>query len=486
LLDRNWKYRVVYALFTLPALGGFLFGYAITGASGALGPKSIADGHPQIKLEYGFGDFEDETFTSFNLLGALLGSIVAFLLGDRLGRKGIMICGGFAISLGSAVVFLTPSPGSQVVSPFVMLVLGQVIYGIGIGLAMHSAPLYIAEISPPEIRGFLVAMKEELIVLGILFGYVVGAIIQDVDQGWRMIFYVSCALGLVMGFGFMFAPETPRLLILNKINARSNTNVDESLIDQFSLPRKILTALRPDSSDNEIDQEISEVCESLKAVSEKPGFSELCRGGTIRALEIGIFLVIFQQITGQPSVLAYTPQVFRASGLGKSALTASIIVGVAKFCATGVSVLLLDKFGRKPLLIAGIVGMLSSLVVLCISFFFSSREIITVISLMLYVSSYQVGFGPITWLLQSEIFPLRTRSRAQSLAVLVNFLCNFAIGWSFVSLQNAITLQGSFLLYAVFAVASLVFVIVRVPETKGKTLEDIQSMFEGAGSSSLK
>eukprot|EP00475_Leptophrys_vorax_P036001 TRINITY_DN600_c0_g1_i1.p1 TRINITY_DN600_c0_g1~~TRINITY_DN600_c0_g1_i1.p1 ORF type:complete len:517 (-),score=141.40 TRINITY_DN600_c0_g1_i1:73-1419(-) len=430
---------------------------------------------------------QQETFTSINLIGALTGSMIVFQIGDKIGRKGALALSAFWYIVGSVIIVFTPLN----FNPWVFLMIGQVCYGFGVGFGMHSAPLYIAEIAPSEIRGFLVAMKEQMIVVGILMGYVVGFFVQDNDNGWRYVFVAPIAISFFTLAGLSRAPESPRLILLRQGLKDRADHEERPLVSNDDEARDALKVLRTGASDQEITKELLDMKNSLNVLlaADQIGYKELFRGNTFNALQVGVALVFFQQITGQPSVLAYAPQIFRQSGFGKNALAASMLVGLTKLLATGIAVATSDKYGRKPLLMIGTSGMFVALISLAVSFFVSRAPngeysfstgwgYVTLVSLMVYVSCYQVGYGPMVWLLQSEIFPLNARSRAQSIAVWTNFAVNFFVAWTFLSFTKAVTVYGSYSLYAVLCIASNLFVFFRVPETKGKTLEEIQGVFQ--------
>lgn len=481
--NSNWKkYWVVYLLFLLPGISGLLFGYSISAATGALGSRDPKQGFPQLIQTLNLSEQFEQWFTSMTMFGALLGSAIVFIVGDILGRKGTLMTSNLMYAIGASIIVFAPfRVGSNLT--LVILLMGQLIYGIGVGFAMHSAPLYIAETAPAEIRGFLVTLKEEAIVGGILLGYLAGFIFENTLNGWRYLFILPIILSVCALIGFLFAPESPRLLILKKFRSGS-VNSDFNL-SAF----KALKSLRPTFSDIEIESELLEIERSLETINTRASSKDLLKKGNLPALILGISMVFFQQATGQPSVLAYSPQIFRFAGYKSRALLAAVAVGVVKFIATGVAVVPTDRFGRKPLLLIGTTGMAVALTILAISFGISPHDsdleysfspawsIITLISLMMYVSFYQVGYGPIVWLLQSEIFPLNVRGQAQSIAVLVNFGLNAVISFSFLTIFKGLTPTGAFSLYAVLCIVSNAVVIFFLPETKGKTLEEIQRIF---------
>nr|CAB3492656.1 unnamed protein product [Digitaria exilis] len=306
--------------------------------------------------------------------------------------------------------------------------LGRVLYGIGIGLdvmqlncysalcqAMHGAPLYIAETSPSQIRGTLISLKELFIVLGIL----VRTIQIDNVGGWRYMFGFGAPLAAVMAIAYA-------------------------------------------GQDGE------------------GNIWEVFEGASLKAFTIGGGLVLFQQITGQPSVLYYAASILQVpiffSESASDAARVSVLIGLFKLLMTGVAVFKVDDVGRRPLLIGGVGGIALSLFLLAAYYkILNNFPFVAVGALLLYVGAYQVSFGPISWLMVSEIFPLRTRGRGISLAVLTNFGSNALVTFAFSPLQEFLGPENIFFLFGAIAVLSLVFVILNVPETKGLSLEEIES-----------
>ncbi|CAH9135320.1 unnamed protein product [Cuscuta epithymum] len=343
---------------------------------------------------------------------------------------------------------------------------------------MHGAPLYIAETCPTQIRGTLISLKELAIVFGILMGYFVGSYEINAIGGWRVMFGFSAPIALLMGLGMLSLPPSPRWLLLRAIQGKGR------LEEYKEKAMKALSKLRGRPAGDKVsEKQIEDTLVSLKAAynneEETSGsFLELFQGPSLKAFIIGGGLVFFQQITGQPSVLYYAGPILQTAGFSAAsdATRVSVIIGIFKAIMTGIAVLKVDDLGRRPLLIGGVSGIALSLFLLSAYYkFLGGFPLVAVAALLLYVGCYQISFGPISWLMVSEIFPLRTRGKGISLAVLTNFASNALVTFAFSPLTELLGADNLFLLFGLVALLSLVFVVTSVPETKGLSLEEIES-----------
>lgn len=356
---------------------------------------------------------------------------------------------------------------------FPVLVIGRLIYGFGIGMAMHAAPMYIAETCPVEIRGTLISMKEAFIVLGMLLGYLVGYLAVDTVGGWRYMYGVSAPIALIMAIGMWWLPPSPRWILLCACKGKGSMQ-----LSQERAAAAIRRLRGRDVDEDIVENQVVETLQSLQLVQDEASFLEIFRGSSLKALVIGIGLVLFQQITGQPSVLYYAASIFQSAGFAAAAdaTGVSVILGAFKVVMTLFAVWKVDKLGRRPLLIGGVSGLVLSLFLLALYYAFAQGvSALAVVSLLLYVGSYQVSFGPISWLMLSEIFPLRTRGQALSIAVLVNFGANAIVTFAFSPLQEAIGTAATFTMFGIIGIIALTFIIFQVPETKGLSLEEIEA-----------
>uniref|UniRef100_A0A0E0KKV7 Major facilitator superfamily (MFS) profile domain-containing protein n=1 Tax=Oryza punctata TaxID=4537 RepID=A0A0E0KKV7_ORYPU len=463
----EFSWSSVILPFLFPALGGLLFGYDIGATSGA--SISLQSAELSGTTWFSLSSIQLGLVASGSLYGALGGSLLAYRVADFLGRRIELVTAAALYISGALVTGFAPD--------FVVLIIGRLLYGIGIGLAMHGAPLYIAETSPSRIRGTLISLKELFIVLGILTGYLVGSLEIDVVGGWRYMFGFGAPLAVIMAIGMWNLPPSPRWLLLRAVQGK------ESVEDNKKKAIQALRSLRGRSrSDRVLADEIDDTLLSIKAAyaeQESEGnIWKIFEGASLKAFIIGGGLVLFQQITGQPSVLYYATSILQTAGFAAAsdAAKVSILIGLFKLLMTGVAVFKVDDLGRRPLLIGGIGGIAVSLFLLAAYYkILNTFPFVAVGALLLYVGSYQVSFGPISWLMVSEIFPLRTRGRGISLAVLTNFGSNALVTFAFSPLQEFLGPANIFLLFGAISLLSLVFVILKVPETKGLTLEEIES-----------
>lgn len=460
------NYSVLAAIlpFLFPALGGLLYGYDIGATSCAT--ISIESSTTSGISWYNLNSVEVGLITSGSLYGALIGSVLAFNIADFLGRRRELILAALLYLVGAFVTALAPD--------LVIMVIGRFIFGIGIGLAMHAAPMYIAETAPSKIRGQLISLKEFFIVLGMVAGYGIGSLLVDTVAGWRYMYGASTPLAVVMGIGMWWLPPSPRWILLCAIQGKGNMqDLKETAVQS-------LCRLRGEAIGDTAPTQVEEILSELTFVGEEKEASlgEMFRGKCLKALTIGAGLVLFQQITGQPSVLYYAASIFQSAGFSAAsdATRVSILLGFFKLIMTGTAVLAVDRLGRRPLLLGGVSGMIISLFLLGSYYLFlDNAPVVAVVALLLYVGCYQLSFGPIGWLMISEVFPLRLRGRGLSIAVLVNFGANALVTFAFSPLKALLGAGVLFYAFGVIAVLSLVFIFFIIPETKGLTLEEIEA-----------
>ncbi|XP_022949267.1 D-xylose-proton symporter-like 3, chloroplastic [Cucurbita moschata] len=465
--EEEFSWSSVILPFVFPAIGGLLFGYDIGATSGA----TLSLQSPELSGTswFNISAVQLGLVVSGSLYGALLGSLLVYPIADFLGRRRELIIAAVLYALGSLTTAYCPDLG--------ILLAGRLLYGLGIGLAMHGAPLYIAETCPSRIRGTLISLKELFIVLGILLGYLVGSLQINTIGGWRYMYGFSAPVALLMGLGMSILPPSPRWLLLRAVQGKApSQDSKEQAIVALSKLRG-----RP-PGDKLSEKQIEETFLSLKsAYSEQESEGsiwEVFQGPSLKAFIIGGGLVLFQQITGQPSVLYYAGPILQNAGFAAAsdATRVSVVIGVFKLLMTWVAVLKVDDLGRRPLLIGGVSGIAVSLLLLSAYYkFLDGFPIVAVGALLLYVGCYQISFGPISWLMVSEIFPLRTRGKGISLAVLTNFGSNAIVTFAFSPLKELLGADNLFLLFGAIALLSLLFVALQVPETKGLSLEEIES-----------
>ncbi|KAJ0266741.1 D-xylose-proton symporter-like 3 [Hirschfeldia incana] len=463
----SFSWSSVILPFVFPALGGLLFGYDIGATSGAT--LSLQSPALSGTTWFNLSPVQLGLVVSGSLYGALLGSTLVYGIADFLGRRRELIIAAGLYLLGSLITGCAPDLN--------ILLLGRLLYGLGIGLAMHGAPLYIAETCPSQIRGTLISLKELFIVLGILLGFSVGSFEIDVVGGWRYMYGFGTPVALLMGLGMWSLPPSPRWLLLRAVQGKG------ALQEYKEKAMLALSKLRGRPPGDKLSEKmVDDALLSVQAAyeDEKSGgnFLEVFQGPNLKALTIGGGLVLFQQITGQPSVLYYAGSILQTAGFSAAAdaTRVSVIIGVFKLLMTWVAVAKVDDLGRRPLLIGGVSGIALSLFLLSAYYkFLGGFPLVAVGALLLYVGCYQISFGPISWLMVSEIFPLRTRGRGISLAVLTNFGSNAIVTFAFSPLKEYLGAENLFLLFGAIALVSLLFVVLIVPETKGLSLEEIES-----------
>jgi SP family xylose:H+ symportor-like MFS transporter len=404
--------------------------------------------------------------TSSALIGCIIGGSLAGTISRMFGRKKGLILSAvlFSISaIGSAAPEYMNLFGVQTLTSFIIY---RIVGGIGVGIASMISPMYIAEIAPPKIRGKLVSWNQFAIIFGMLVIYFVNYFIaKSGDQawldgiGWRWMFAsetIPAALFLVL---LIFVPETPRFMVMK--------NQDD----------KALSVLQKLNGAEKSAGILVEIKESLK-IKDAPWLSY----GWLLIM-IGIFLSVFQQFVGINVVLYYAPEIFKSMGSGTEAsLLQTIIVGGVNLSFTVLAIFTVDKFGRKPLQVIGAVGMAVSMIALGFSFYFDSVGIGALIIMLVYMASFAMSWGPVTWVLLSEIFPNRIRG-AMSIAVAAQWIANFVVSWTFPMLNDNTWLNDQFnhgfayWIYGVMGIIAAVLVWKLVPETKGKTLEEMEDLW---------
>ena len=438
------------------ALGGLLFGYDTGVISGAL---------LFLRDAFQLSPFMQGVVTSIALAGAALGAAAAGDLADRFGR--------WPIILVTALIFVLGSLVSAFATNLTVLLGGRLLVGLGIGVSSMLAPLYLAETAPAETRGAMVSLNQLMITVGIVVSYLVGYAFAS-SGGWRWMLGLGALPGLILAGGMLALPESPRWLA-------GHGHIADA--------RRALQALRGSyERAEEIDAELAQMQTDLQREEriERKGATISVFDPSMRLpLIVGVGLAAFQQVTGINTVIYFAPTIFQAAGL--SSASASILatagVGVVNVLMTLVAIRLIDAVGRRVLLLVGLAGMAVSLCALAGSFLVGTGSglvgWLTAASLTAYVGFFAIGLGPVFWLLISEIFPLAVRGRGMSLATVANWVFNLLVALTFLSLVNALGQPAAFGIYAVMTAAAFVFTLRLVPETKGRSLEDIQSAWKG-------
>jgi sugar porter (SP) family MFS transporter len=428
-------------------LGGLLFGYDTGIIAGAL---------LFITPDFGLSSFESGVVVSAVPLGAVAGAMISGRLSDRSGRKTVIII--------SAVIFAVGAFGSAAAPGTVALVIARLVIGLAIGLASAAAPVYISEVAPPEHRGRLVSFFQLAVTVGILLAYLVSLAFQSVE-GWRWMLGLGAVPAFVLGAGMLRMPPSPRWLVMAGREREA---------------REVLRKIRVDDGEA-IETEVTEIRETI---DEDPGnWRDLLEPLARAALMVGVGLAILQQISGINTVIYYAPTIVQFTGVGSSAtaILATVGVGVINVAATVVALRLLDRVGRRPLLIGGAAVMGLALTALGAAFLGkpadSGNSVIAVVALMVYVAAFAVSLGPIFWLMNAELHPLNTRSKAAAVGTMANWTFNFIVSLTFLLLIDAAGRSGTFFIYAGICGLTVLFCWRFVPETKGRPLEEIEDEF---------
>ena len=426
----------------ITALGGLLFGYDTGVVSGAL---------LFVKKDFGgLSNFQQELVTSLLLVGAVLGALVAGRVADRIGRKPAVLITAVVFVVGVLLAAFTPT--------YPMLLVARIIIGLAVGSASMIVPLYIGEIVPPRVRGGLVSLNQLAITVGILGSYLIDYGLSGTGN-WRLMFGLAAIPAAALFIGMLFQQESPHWLI-------RQGREDEA--------RQVLRRVR---NEGDIDAEIREVRE----VSQREGgLRDLVSPRVRPLLMVGVLLAVFQQITGINTVIYYAPTLLQGAGFGNSgALLANVVNGAVNVGMTIVAIWLLDKVGRRPLLLTGTAGMAVGMAITALSFLggenlHGALAIVAVLGLLIYTGSFAIGLGPVFWLLIAEIYPLKIRGAAMSVASMANWAANFVVTISFLTLLSAIGGVGAFFLFGFLTLVALAYFWRKVPETKGRSLQEIE------------
>lgn len=441
--NRSW------IIYLFGALGGLLFGYDTGIISGAI---------LFIKDDLHLNSLTEGLVVSSILVGAMIGSAMSGVLSDKYGRRRIIII--------SAVIFCIGAIGSAFSVSTGLLVLFRIVLGIGVGNASTLVPMYLSEMAPSEHRGALSGLNQLMIVTGILIAYIVNFGFQNVHSGWRWMLGLAFVPAFLLFVGMIFMPESPRWLIKKGLEERG---------------RSVLKTLR---GDTDIDTEINEI--KLANNQNEGKLKDLFSKWARPSLMIGAGLAFFQQLIGCNTVIYYAPTTIANAGFGKSAaIFSSIIIGAIDVLVTLVAIFLIDKAGRKRLLLVGNVGMSVSLVFFWIISRFSGTSpataVLMVVALGSYILFFGISWGPVVWVMLGEIFPLNVRGIGVGISSVINWLSNLVVSLTFPSLLQQF---GNFLfvIYAIIGVAAFLFVKNVVIETSHKSLEQIERELHKQGS----
>jgi sugar porter (SP) family MFS transporter len=433
----------VYFAVGVAALGGLLFGYDTGVISGAI---------LFITKQFSLSATMEEIVVSSVLVGAIAGATLGGALTGRLGRRIMIILAG--------IIFTTSALGTAQAPTVGWLIAARVVSGIGIGIASFISPMYIAELVPAKVRGSLVAVNMLAITSGIAVAYLVDYAFSS-SGGWRYMFGLATIPSIALIIGMWRLPDSPRWLI-------SKSKVEEA--------RQILRRARTVS---DVSPEITDIQNSMKKQG-AGGVGGLFQPSLRMPMIVGLGLAVFQQLTGINTVIYYAPTIFKFAGISATgpAILAGAGLTMVMWLFHVLAIFLLDRVGRRPLLLVGVAGQIIGLTILGAAFEFqqlaSFKSYVAIGGLVIYVACFAFGLGPIFWLLISEIYPLKNRGAAMSAVTVTNWALNLVVAVTFLTLVGVLGHAGTFWLYGVIAIGAWIFFYRLVPETKGKTLEQIE------------
>ena len=438
------------------AIGSFLFGYDTGVVSGAL---------LFIKHAFGLTAFQQGAVVSVLLLGAIVGALTVGKIMDRLGRKSTLRIVALTFGVGIVVAALADS--------FAVLLVGRVIMGVGVGGVSVCVPTYLSEIAPAEIRGRALTLNQLLIVIGLLVSYLVDLAFSG-SGDWRAMFAVGLIPTIALVMGTFRLPESPSWLMNHGKAADARS--------------EIASLAGSDAADKTIARFRREAEERQRASrsqgSGRKGWRVLTSQRLRAALVVGLGLAIIQQFAGINTIMYYAPTIMQRTGLSSSnSILYSVFIGVINLVATIVSMRMIDKVGRRPLLLASLAGMLVTLGLLGLSFVAHWSSVLTLLLILSYIVAFAIGMGPVFWVLLGEIFPTQDRAAGVSAGSTVNWTANFCISLVFLPLVNAIGQGQTFWLFGVVCAIGIWFVGRYVPETKDRDFlainADLQARWTG-------
>lgn len=450
--------RYVFFIASVSAMGGLLFGYDWVVIGGA---------KPFYERFFGIvGSTSLQAWAmSCALIGCIVGAVASGVISERFGRKKPLVL--------SALLFVVASVGTGLSDTYTLFVVFRIIGGVGIGLASAISPMYIAEIVPSHLRGRFVSLNQLTIVIGILLAQVINLLIAEkvpenvTDEfirlswngqvGWRWMFY-ACAVPALAFFVLAFiVPESPRWLI------------------KMGKTGKALDTLEKIGGESYAREEVGKIQETLNVVAEKVDLKELLNRKYRFVLLVGIVLAVFQQWCGINTVFNYAEEIFTAAGYGVSDTLFNIVItGSVNLIFTLVAMFTVDNWGRKKLMVLGSIGLSAIYILLGSAFFFGFKGIPVLTLVVAAIAVYAMSLAPIVWVILSEIFPNRVRGAAMALATFVLWIACFILTYTFPILNSSLGAAGTFWVYAGVCLLGFLFIVKNLPETKGKSLEEIE------------
>lgn len=456
----NNKINLVYifAISIASAFGGLLFGYDWVVIGGA---KPFYESFFNISN----APFLQGWAMSSALVGCLAGAWLSGMLSDRYGRKKLLLL--------AAGLFIVASIGTGAANHFTLFIIYRMLGGIGIGLASNLSPMYIAEVSPSKVRGQFVSLNQLTIVIGILAAQLInwhiaepvatGATPADIlntwngQEGWRWMFY-ACAVPAILFFVFvLFIPESPRWLVSKGKSEKA-----------FHIMKRI-------TGEEVARIELKEITNTIHNDESGISFGSLFKSGAGRIMLLGIVLAVFQQWCGINVIFNYAQEVFSAAGYSVNDILFNIVItGSVNLIFTFVAIYTVDKLGRRALMLLGAGGLAGIYAVMGTLYYFHIQGLPLLILVLLAIACYSMSLAPVTWVVLSEIFPNKIRGAAMSVATIGLWAACFLLTYTFPLLNSALGASGTFWLYGIICISGFIFIFKKLPETKGKSLEEIE------------
>jgi SP family arabinose:H+ symporter-like MFS transporter len=432
----------VFLVCTITALGGVLFGFDLVTISGAI---QFLSSHFQLN------DYEKGWAVGCINLGCIVGSLLAGWLSDKWGRKKLLIV--------CALLFAVTGFGTGWATSFNWYVFFRLLSGVAVGAAALICPMYSAEISPAHLRGRMVSFYQLAITVGILLAYVSNYLLLNIgSDNWRWMFTAQSVPAIFFLIGLFFVAESPRWLI------RKN-KVQEAEV--------ILSKIGGSTYSN---HQVNSITESFSH-EVKERFADIFKKNFRVILFIGLAIAFFSQAVGQNSIFSYAPEIFKQAGMGEeSAFMQSFIIGIINFLFTFIAISVIDKAGRKTLLRYGSILLFLDAMALAAAFYFHWGGVSTLVFVLMFIAIYSATIGPVTWVALSEIFPNRIRGNAMAACTFTLWLVNFFTTASFPVLKSQLGLPVTFIIHGAVCLGYFFFIQSKVPETKGKSLEEIEKI----------
>ena len=462
--DNTYNWRYLFGITLISAMGGLLFGYdwvVIGGAKPFYEPFFGITGNPALQ---GWA-------MSCALAGCLAGAVLSGWLSDRFGRRRLLIL--------SAGLFIAGSLGTGASRSFAVFIAFRMLGGIGIGLASNLSPMYIAEVTPASARGAFVSINQLTIVIGILAAQLInwqiarpvpaGATVAEImnswngQTGWRLMFY-ACAVPAALFFILMwFVPESPRWLAKNRNN--------------YGKAMKILSRI---GGEGYAGSEIASIEKTLNTEAKGSGLPLSRFRGLSKVLILGIVIAVFQQWCGINVIFNYAQEIFAGAGYSVSDILFNIVItGSVNLVFTFVGMFTVDRLGRKSLMLIGAGGLAGIYAVIGSMYYFNMQGLPLLIMVVTAIACYSMSLAPVTWVVLSEIFPNRIRGLAMSVATFALWAACFVLTYTFPLLNQVLRASGTFWLYGFICVLGFWFILKKLPETKGKSLEKIEHELSG-------